>query len=469
MSGNQNESEKEVLEEIQDLQQIVSLSKSRGFVFPSSEIYGGLNACWDYGPLGVELKLAVKREWWNSMVYHREDIEGLDAAILMHPRVWEASGHVKNFNDPLVDCKNCKVRYRADHLGPVSKIEASTGKIPSLEEMKKLLKDVNCPNCGDKNSLTEPRLFNMMFRSHMSAVEDEANAIYFRPETAQGIFVNFQNIYRSSRRKIPFGIAQIGKSFRNEITPGNFIFRTREFEQMEMQYFVLEKDGKKYFEDWKEARVKWHESLGIKKEKLRFHEHGETELAHYCKQASDIQYKFPFGWKELEGIHNRGDFDLSQHQKYSGKNLHCNFNDEQLIPHVIETAVGCDRAVLAVLADAYHRSKERVVLMLHPKLSPYKLAVLPLMKKEELMGYTEQIYNDLRTKFRCDKDLSGSIGKRYRRQEEIGTPFCVTIDYDTAKDQSVTVRNRDTMAQERVAMSHLESYVEEKIAKWSIA
>jgi glycyl-tRNA synthetase len=455
------------LRDLPDMQTLTALCKRRGFVFQSSEIYGGLNSCWDYGPLGIEIKRAVKDAWWNAMTRDREDVEGIDAAILMHPRVWEASGHVENFNDPLVDCKKCKARHRADHLGPIAEIEKATGALPSLDEMAKLIEGMACPSCGTRGELTVPRLFNMMFRTHMGPVADESNLVYLRPETAQGIFVNFLNVQQSCRRKLPFGIAQIGKSFRNEITPGNFTFRTREFEQMEMQFFIRPEDDDRFFEEWKASRFEWHAALGIRREKLRFHQHGPNELAHYCKKAFDVQYEFPFGWKELEGIHNRTDYDLSRHQEFSGKNL--NYVDDtqkKFIPYVIETAVGCDRSVLTVLADAYRSDGERTVMMFHPKVAPYKVAVFPLMKKSELAGPAEAIYRDLRKTFRADYDDAGSIGKRYRRQEEIGTPFCVTVDFDTLQDQSVTVRHRDTMAQERVSISSLETYLKEGLETW---
>ncbi len=455
------------LKDLPDLQTLVALCKRRGFVFPSSEIYGGLNSCWDYGPLGIEVKKALKEAWWKAMVYDREDIEGIDAAILMHPRVWKASGHIDSFNDPLVDCKQCKARFRADHLGPVAKIEKETGNIPTIEEMTELLKGMNCPNCGSKGTLTEPRLFNMMFKSHMSAIEDEANLVYFRPETAQGIFVNFINVQQTCRRKLPFGIAQIGKSFRNEITPGNFIFRTREFEQMEMQFFIKPSENDTFFEEWKSSRMAWHESIGLRKEKLRWHQHGESELAHYCAKAFDVQYQFPFGWKELEGIHDRTDFDLKNHQEFSGKNLpYVDEEKNKFIPHVIETAVGCDRSILTVLADAYRFNDERVVMQLHPKMAPYKAAVFPLMKKPELLEPAQNLYQDLRKKFRTDFDVAGSIGKRYRRQEEIGTPYCITLDYESLEDKAVTIRHRDTMKQDRVAVNKVMDYVESGLENW---
>lgn len=437
---------------VQDLSTLVSLSKRRGFVFQSSEVYGGLGSCWDYGPLGSLMKTNVKRAWWNAMT-RRADIVGIDAAILMHPTVWKASGHVDGFSDPLVDCKDCKTRFRADNT-------------------ESYLKDKKCPQCGSKN-LSEPRQFNLMFKTHMGPVEDSASVVYLRPETAQGIFVNFQNCQQSSRYKVPFGIAQIGKSFRNEITPGNFIFRTREFEQMEMQYFVKPGTDAKFFEEWKETRWNFYLKYGIKKENLQFHPHGPTELAHYAKAAVDVQYKFPMGFSELEGIHNRGDFDLSQHSKFSGKSLEYfdEANKEKFIPYVIETAVGCDRLFLAFMCDAYReeitKSDEgedtRIVLGLHPQIAPIKVGVLPLSKKEELTSIALKLREQLAEDFDVIYDESASIGKRYRRQDEIGTPFCVTVDFDTINDQAVTVRHRDKMTQERIGMSQLSSYISEKL------
>ncbi|UYL09681.1 glycine--tRNA ligase [Bdellovibrio sp. SKB1291214] len=434
-----------------DLATLVSLSKRRGFVFQSSEIYGGLGSCWDYGPLGSLMKLNVKRAWWNAMT-RRPDIVGLDAAILMHPQVWKASGHVDGFSDPLVDCKECKTRFRADNT-------------------ESYLKDKKCPNCGSKN-LSEERNFNLMFKTHMGPLEDSASVVYLRPETAQGHFVNFLNCQQSSRYKVPFGIAAIGKSFRNEITPGNFIFRTREFEQMEMQYFVKPGTDEKFFEEWKERRLAFYSKYGIKKENLKVHVH--EKLAHYARAAVDVEYKFPMGFSELEGIHNRSDFDLTQHMKFSGKNLEYfdEANKEKFIPYVIETAVGCDRLFLAFMCDAYREEvtkdeagKEdvRVVMGLHPEIAPFKVAILPLSKKEELTSIADKLRDQLAEDFDVTYDEAASIGKRYRRQDEIGTPFCVTIDFDTINDQAVTVRHRDTMVQERIPMSQLNAYVAGKI------
>ncbi len=438
------------VQNLKDMADLVSLCKRRGFVFPSSEIYGGINACWDYGPLGIELKRNVKELWWKAMT-DREDVEGLDAAILMHPKVWEASGHVAGFVDPLVDCKKCKSRFRADKLEP------------------EVLAQKKCPECGGE--LTEPRQFNLMFKTHMGPLEDSASVVYLRPETAQGIYVNFHNVAQSSRQKVPFGIAQIGKAFRNEITPGNFIFRTREFEQMEMQFFVRPGTDMEWFDKWKEARIQWHLNNGIRKEKLRFHEHGPGELAHYAKAAFDIEYEFPFGWQELEGVHNRSDFDLGRHQKFSGKKLeyYDEESKERYLPYIVETSAGCDRTLLVALADAYRFDGDRTWLSLHPNLAPYKAAVFPLMKKPELVQYSDQVYNDLRKRFRATTDDTGSIGKRYRRQDEIGTPFGVTIDYDTLTQHTVTIRHRDTMAQEKIPAERLVEYISEKFGNWNQA
>lgn len=434
---------------LSDFATLVSLSKQRGFVFQSSEIYGGLGSCWDFGPLGSLMKQNVKRAWWKAMT-KRRDMCGIDAAILMAPQVWKASGHVDGFSDPLVDCKKCKTRFRADNTDSY-------------------LVSKKCPQCGSSD-LSEPRQFNLMFKTHMGPVEDQGSVVYLRPETAQGIFVNFLNCQVSTRLKVPFGIAQIGKSFRNEITPGNFIFRTREFEQMEMQYFVKPGTDAEFFESWKKWRMEFYKKYGIRSENLRFHPHGPTELAHYAKAAVDVQYQFPIGWSELEGIHNRGDFDLSQHMKFSGKSLEY-FDEEakeKYIPYVIETAVGCDRLFLAFMADAYREEElvdgkgqkdVRVVLGLHPEIAPIKVAVLPLSKKPELQTVAQKLADSLSDDFEVLYDESSSIGKRYRRQDEIGTPFCVTVDFDTLQDQAVTLRHRDSMQQVRVPMARLNEEV----------
>lgn len=432
---------------LKDLATLVSLSKRRGFVFQSSEIYGGLGSCWDYGPLGSLMKLNVKRAWWNTMT-RRSDIVGIDAAILMHPTVWKASGHVDGFSDPLVDCKECKTRFRADNTDSY------------INEKK-------CPNCGSKN-LSEERQFNLMFKTHMGPLEDTGSVVYLRPETAQGHFVNFMNCQQSSRYKIPFGIAAIGKSFRNEITPGNFIFRTREFEQMEMQYFVKPGTDEKFFNEWKERRLRFYLKYGIREESLRFKPH--DKLAHYARAAVDVEFNFPMGFSELEGIHNRSDFDLTQHAKFSGKNLEY-FNEaekEKYVPFVIETAVGCDRLFLAFMCDAYKEEVTldekgaedvRTVLAFHPDIAPIKVAVLPLSKKEELTKIAEPLRDQLAEDFDIQYDEAQSIGKRYRRQDEIGTPFCVTVDFETANDHAVTVRHRDKMTQQRVPMKELNGYI----------
>lgn len=434
----------------QGLQPLVSLSKRRGFVFQSSEIYGGLNSCYDYGPLGSQLKLNVKLAWWKAMT-GRQDIVGLDASILMAPSVWKASGHIDGFSDPLVDCKKCGARFRADNTASY-------------------LKDRSCPSCGSKE-LTDPRDFNLMFSTQMGALEGESFKVYLRPETAQGIFVNFENVQQSTRKKIPFGIAQIGKAFRNEITPGNFIFRTREFEQMEMQYFVQPDSAFDHYKVWKDARLAFHVSLGLDPSRLRYHDHKDGELAHYAKAAVDIEYDFPIGWSELEGIHHRSDFDLSEHQKLSGKSLE--YFDERVqkkyIPYVIETSVGADRLVLALLCDAYTEEQvaegdTRVVLKLKPSLAPFQAAVLPLSKKPELQDKSQQVLDGLAKHpliSQVDYDETASIGKRYRRQDEIGTPFCVTVDFQTLEDQTLTVRDRDSMTQVRLHESEITNYFSE--------
>jgi glycyl-tRNA synthetase len=431
---------------LDDLSKLVSLCKRRGFIFQSSEIYGGLNSCWDYGPLGAELKRNVKDLWWNAMT-RRSDVVGLDSSILMHPKIWEASGHVENFTDPLVDCKKCKQRFREDAISDKTK----------------------CPACGGE--LTQARLFNLMFKTFMGPVEDGASAVYLRPETAQGIYVNFLNVQSTMRQKLPFGIAQIGKAFRNEITPGNFIFRTREFEQMEMQFFVKPGEDTKWMDYWKEERMNYYRSLGITESKLRFHEHGKGELAHYAKQAFDVEYEFPIGWQEIEGIHNRTDFDLKRHMEYSGKNLmyQDEVNNEKFVPYIIETSAGCDRSLLAVLVDAYREEPEheRVVLGFSNKLAPVKLAILPLMKKEELTNYAKTIHETFikETNYSVQYDVTGSIGKRYRRQDEIGTPLCVTVDFDSLEDKAVTVRHRDSMAQDRIPVEGLVRYIKDELSK----
>ncbi len=432
------------------MDKLVSLTKRRGYIFQSSEIYGGTGSVWDYGPLGVELKRNIKDRWWASMVHKRDDIEGLDAAILMHPRVWEASGHVEGFTDPLVECTNCHRRFRAD--------------MPEVESGQ-------CPSCGMKETFTEPRMFNLMFKTFMGPVEDSTATVYIRPETAQGIYVNFLNVQGAARQRVPFGIAQIGKAFRNEITPGNFIFRTREFEQAEMQFFVKPGTDEEWFDQWMEIRMQWHKDLGINPDKLRFHEHGPDELAHYAKKAFDVEYEFPFGWKEFEGIHNRTDFDLSRHQEYSGKRLEYidPGSNERFVPYVVETSMGVDRAALVVLADAYREEEiegeTRVLLALNPQIAPTKAAVFPLVKKDGMPEIAEKIQHDLRAAaIPAFYDVSGAIGRRYRRQDEVGTPWCITVDGQTVEDQTVTVRDRDSLEQVRVASDQLVGWIRERLA-----
>lgn len=427
------------------MEKIVSLCRRRGFIFPSSEIYGGLSSCWDYGPLGVELKRNIKGAWWRATVQERDDIVGLDTSILMHPQVWEASGHLKGFTDPLVECKNCHLRWRSDDL-----------------------QDKRCPSCSGE--LTEPRQFNLMFKTFMGPVEDEASVVYLRPETAQGMFINFQNILSTTRKRLPFGIAQIGKSFRNEITTGNFIFRSREFEQMEMEFFVKPGTDEEWFNRWIEERLNWYVKLGIKRENLQLRQHDKKELAHYAKDCYDIDYTFPMGWAELEGIANRGNFDLVQHASSSGKSLDY-FDDEtkeHFVPYIIEPSAGVDRSALAFLCDAYDEELDkeeiRVVLHLHPTLAPFKAAVLPLSRREKLVTLAKQIHADLRQQWMVTYDDAQSIGRRYRRQDEIGTPFCVTVDFQSLEDEQATIRERDTMNQIRVPISKLRATLQAKLS-----
>ncbi|HKP52738.1 MAG TPA: glycine--tRNA ligase [Chloroflexia bacterium] len=421
---------------------IVSLAKRRGFVFPSSEIYGGFGSTWDYGPLGVELKRNIKSLWWRDMVQERDDIVGLDAAILMSPLVWQASGHITEFNDPMVDCKVCKHRFRADHV-----------------------EGDRCPDCGGE--LTEARQFNMMFKTFVGPVEDDAAVTYLRPETAQGIFVNFFNVQQSMRRKLPFGIAQQGKAFRNEITPGNFIFRTREFEQMEMEFFVKPGTDEEWHKTWIQTRWDWFLKYGVSPDRLRIRVHEKAELAHYAKATSDIEYQFPWGWGELEGIANRGDYDLRRHTEESNKDLtyFVEETNEHIFPYVIEPAVGPDRIALVMLLNAYHeepdKDETRVVLRFHPAVAPIKVAVLPLSKK--LADEARKVHALVRPHFMSQYDDTGSIGKRYRRQDEIGTPLCVTLDFDTLNDHAVTIRDRDSMEQVRVPVEELVGRVREML------
>ena len=444
---------------------IVSLAKRRGLVYPSSEIYGGLRASWDYGPLGVELKNNVKRQWWKSMVQSREDVVGLDSCVILAREVWEASGHVQAFVDPLTECTSCHKRFRADHLEEA--YEAKHGRPPGG------LADVNCPNCGTKGAFTEPRMFNGLLKTFLGPVEDASGLAYLRPETAQGIFINFMNVQQSSRRKIPFGIGQIGKSFRNEITPGNFIFRTREFEQMEMEFFVEPGTDEEWHQYWIDERMQWYVDLGIRKENLRLYEHPAEKLSHYSKRTVDIEYRFDFvgaEWGELEGIANRTDFDLSTHAKASGQDLSYFDQEkgERYIPYVIEPAAGVDRCVLTFLLDAYAEDEapnakgkleKRTVLRLDPRLAPVKAAVLPLSRNADLSPKARDLAARLRKHWNVEFDDAGAIGRRYRRQDEIGTPFCITVDFDTLEDDAVTVRERDSMKQERIAISQVESFL----------
>jgi len=480
------------------MDKIVSLAKRRGFVYQSSEIYGGLNGCWDYGPLGVEMLNNLKQQWWKNMTF-REDVEGVDASILMHPRVWEASGHVENFTDPMVDCRQCKARYKLDVLFEDLSVkrkkealrELEPGKFDGqirdevvLEEFEKRIATdaeaanvvtvLACPNCGNKGTFTDARKFNLMFKTFVGPVEDSSAVVYLRPETAQGIFVNFLNVLSASRQKLPFGIAQIGKAFRNEINTKNFLFRTREFEQMEMQFFVKPGTDDQYYEYWRSERMKWFTDLGMKPEKLRWHQHAREKLAHYAKVAYDIEYEFPFGWGEIEGIHNRTDYDLSRHEQFSGKSLKY-FDEEtkeKITPYVIETSAGASRSFMAFLVDAFHEEEAptaegtmetRVVLKLDPRLAPTKVAVFPLVNRDGMPEIARKIEADLRPHFRVFYDESGAVGRRYRRQDETGTPFCITVDSQTLQDQTVTIRDRDSMKQIRIALTAIRSYIAERL------
>ncbi len=447
-----------------DMDKMMSLSKRRGFMFQSSEIYGGLGSTWDYGPLGVEIKRNVKEAWWRSVVTERDDMVGLDAAILMHPQVWVASGHVENFSDPLVECKECNSRFRQDHL-----LE-ETGIDPESPKAETALKDLRCPNCGSE--LGPPRRFNLMFKTFMGPVEDTANEVFLRPETAQGIFVNFKNVLDSTRKKLPFGIGQIGKSFRNEITPGNFTFRTREFEQMEAEFFVKPGSDEEWLDSWVKSRYQWYVGLGIRTENLRVRKHGDDELAHYAKACYDVEYRFPWGWGELEGIANRGDFDLRQHQEVSGQDMTYfdeseEGDDRRYLPYVIEPSGGVDRATLAFWLDAYDEEPDgdnvRVVSHIHRDLAPVTVAALPLSRNDKLLPTARSVYDILRKHFKTQYDDSQAIGRRYRRQDEIGTPYCVTIDFDTIDDNQVTIRDRDTMHQARVPVSELVDILKDKL------
>src|SRR5438045_5470348 len=450
---------------VESLETIGSLAKRRGFVFPSSEIYGGINAVWDYGPLGVELKNNVKRAWWRAMVQERDDIVGLDAGILMHPEVWVTSGHVGSFSDPLVECATDHKRFRLDELPGAEHLTATDLQDPTIVQRLNL----RCPDDG--GPLAAPRRFNLMFKTHMGPVEDDAAVVYLRPETAQGSYVNFKNVQQSTRKKLPFGIAQIGKSFRNEISPGNFVFRMREFEQMEMQYFVRADAAAEAFEQWLPRRWDWYTSYGVTPSRLRFREHAPDELAHYAKKAVDVEYRFPFGWKELEGIHNRGDWDLSRHAEASGENLEYfdSATEEHFIPWIVETAAGADRAAFTFLIDAYReeqvRGETRVSLGLHPDLAPYKVAVLPLLKKRpEIVELCHRLLKDLKRDMLAVYHDTAAIGKLYRRQDEIGTPWCVTVDVDSLEDGAVTVRDRDSMTQERVPVEGIRQAILDRMS-----
>lgn len=452
------------------MEKIVSLAKMRGYVFPGSELYGGLSNTWDYGPLGVELKNNVKKAWWKKFIQESVYNVGLDSAILMNPSVWEASGHLGGFSDPLIDCKECKSRFRADKIieehyqnkgEDVTGLDGKTG-----EELVQMIDEegINCPECGAHN-FTDIRKFNLMFKTFQGVTEESTDEIYLRPETAQGIFVNFKNVQRTSRKKVPFGIGQIGKSFRNEITPGNFIFRTREFEQMELEFFCKPGEDLEWFEYWREKCYSFLTSLGANEDHLRYRDHGEEELSFYSKATTDIEYLYPSGWGELWGIADRTDYDLKQHMEFSGKDLSYQdpITNEKYVPYCIEPSVGVDRMFLLFLADAYEEETledgtERTVLHLHPALAPYKAAILPLTKK--LSAKSDEVYGELSKYFNIDTDVSGSIGKRYRRQDEAGTPYCITIDFDTLEDDTVTIRDRDTMEQKRVKIEDLRDFLE---------
>ena len=474
---------------------LTSLSKRRGFVFQSSEIYGGLASTWDYGPLGVELKRNIKDLWWKSIVTANENVVGMDAAILMHPKVWEASGHVENFHDPLIDNKETKKRYRVDHLlndqeesvidalltnlkidnnytNSDECYQAIIVQLMDSESSGAIMKDCGVIDPFNKNigDWTDLRQFNLMFKTHMGPVQESGSEIYMRPETAQGIFVNYLNVQSTARQKLPFGIAQIGKAFRNEITTGNFIFRTREFEQMEMEFFCHKDDTKKWLKHWSEERLSWFKKLGISEDKLRLRAHGDDELAHYSSACFDVEYKFDFGWSELEGIADRGTYDLDQHMEHSGKKLTYfdTVNNTHFVPAVVETSAGVDRAFLTVLADAYTEEEingdKRIVLKLSPKIAPITVAIFPLMNKEGMPEIAQKLTSDLRNNFSAFYDAGGSIGKRYRRQDEAGTPFGITVDHDTLSDNTVTLRNRDTMEQSRVSLDKVKDAIQDLIA-----
>tara|TARA_B100001750_G_scaffold242893_1_gene257113 strand:+ start:9141 stop:10478 length:1338 start_codon:yes stop_codon:yes gene_type:complete len=437
------------------LDKIISLCKRRGFIFQSSEIYGGFGAVYDYGPLGVELKNNISQTWWKFMTHNHENILGLDSGILMHPKIWEASGHVDAFNDPLVDCKHCKARYRADELVKGDFVNTKWN-------------EIQCPKCGTTGNLTDPRQFNLMFKTNIGPIESDSDIAYLRPETAQGIYVNYLLVQGTMRQKVPFGIAQIGKAFRNEIIARNFIFRTREFEQMEMQYFVQPGTDDDAMVEWKDKRYNFYiNELGINKEKLRFHQHGKDELAHYAKEAWDIEYEFPFGWSEVEGIHNRTDYDLKRHQEFSGKNMQYSDQllNEKYFPYIIETSAGLNRMLLTILCDSYWNDADnnRIVMKLHPTLAPIKAVVCPLVKKDGLPEIGNKIVDELMKNFKVLYDQQGSIGKRYYRQDEAGTPFCITVDHESKENNTVTLRNRDDQNQDRVPINDLGKIIQNRM------
>jgi glycyl-tRNA synthetase len=440
-----------------EMEKIVSLCKRRGFVFPAAEIYGGFANAWDYGPLGVELRRNIREAWWTAMVQERDDVVGIEATIITNPAVWRASGHLTSFTDPMVDCRNCKSRFRADNL---EGWDDATNSLPP---------DARCPNCGATGTLTDVRQFNLMFKTFVGPVEEDASVAYLRPETAQGMFINFDNVLTATRRKLPFGIAQIGKSFRNEITPGNFIFRTREFEQMEMEYFCHPSDGFAQFDYWRQERMAWYRRIGVRVENLRLFDHPKEKLSHYSAGTTDIEYRYPFGWGELEGIAYRTDYDLKQHAAMSGRKLEY-FDEatrEHIVPHVVEPAAGVDRIFLVCLLDAYDEDEvlgeTRVVLRFSPRIAPIKVAVLPLSKKENLSAVAREIKKDLSREWQSEYDEVQSIGKRYRRQDEIGTPYCVTVDFESLEDHAVTVRERDSMKQDRIPITDLKAYLRERL------
>lgn len=446
------------------MEELVSLAKRRGFVFQASEIYGGLAGFWDYGPYGVELVNNLKAAWWKAYVNTHINIVGVDTTIIQHPMLWKASGHVDTFVDPMIDCKNCKHRFRADHVAGLDTSD--------LDKLNEALEDKACPNCGKKHTFTEAKVFNLMLKTYLGPVQDDASLTYLRPETAGSIFTEFENVRETTRQKLPFGIAQIGKAFRNEITPKDFIFRVRELEQMEMQYFLPEADAEAAYVYWRDYAYNWHLKMGLSKERLRFRDHAPDERAHYAKAALDIEYDFPMGFKELNGIHNRSDFDLSQHSKFSGKDL--SYFDEatktRFIPHVIETSVGVGRLALAHMLDAYTEEEvngeKRVVLKFHPDIAPIKVAVLPLSKNEKLTPLAKKVWEQLAGDIKVEYDETQSIGRRYRRQDEIGTPLCVTVDFDSLEDKAVTIRHRDTMKQERVKIADLNDAVGKQLSSF---